>query len=96
MPNLPDLTKTIYYQRTYSRKKLRALRNRFAAFNAQYSTMIERISGDAIATRNTLLLTSFDFGMEQVRSPMVCIQIQDTHGLFALWFWNAAKSRSES
>src|SRR4030095_10901520 len=41
MPNLPDLTKTIVYQQTYSRKKLRALRKAFTRFNAQYSTMIK-------------------------------------------------------
>jgi len=41
MPNLPDITKTIYYKNLYNRMKLAQLHNMFANFNAMYATMLD-------------------------------------------------------
>jgi hypothetical protein len=90
MPNLPDLTKTIYYQRTYSRKKLRALRKAFTRFNAQYSRMIKNFRR---RHRNTKYATVDVFRLWNGTGTVAdgLHPNPSTHGLFALWFWNVVK-----
>jgi hypothetical protein len=85
MPNLPDITKTALYKRSFTRVQLAALHAGFAAFNVQYNTMlgtfISRYRNTKFATVD--VFTRWD-GSGTV--PDGLHPNQDTHRLFAGWF----------
>lgn len=92
MPNLPDITKTALYKRTYSRMQLRDMQIRYANFNAQYLSLM---SGFVTRYRNLIKFATVDVftrwdGVGTV--PDGLHPNIDTHRLFAQWFKTAVQN----
>jgi phospholipase/lecithinase/hemolysin len=91
MPNLPDITKTPLYKRTYSRKQLNVWHNSFAFFNSQYNTMIgnfrNRYPGSKFATVDMFTRWNGQGVVADGFHPNA-----QTHRMFAQWFYNAIVS----
>jgi GDSL-like Lipase/Acylhydrolase len=88
MPNLPDLTKTPLYKKTYNRIQLKTFQNGFLTFNAQYNTMVNSFSNRYRTTRfGTCDVWSRWDGTGTV--PDGLHPTPATHQLFAQWFWNS-------
>lgn len=92
MPNLPDITKTALYKRSYTRVQLATMHSLYANFNTAYNTMISSFVG---RYHNSIRFATYDVFTRWDGTGTVPDGLHpntDTHRLFAQWFKTAVNN----